>query len=90
MVCVDNVVRDFLESGFVGDRETEEEAVSLMERVGENERVEAVVVQTFRARDYDSFLMAIVRSVGRCARDYASSEEQLLILFPVLHRVNVA
>jgi predicted O-methyltransferase YrrM len=61
VIYVDNVVRELLESGFVGPKKKDKGAVSLVERVGEDGRVEAVVMQTVGAKDYDGFLMAVVK-----------------------------
>ena len=74
VVYVDNVVREMIESGIVGggilegerDGEDEkwrkkEEATDLCKKVGSDERVEGVVMQTVGAKDYDGFLMAIVK-----------------------------
>ncbi|MCJ1377784.1 hypothetical protein MMC17_000880 [Xylographa soralifera] len=61
VVYVDNVVRQLLESGVVGPEEKQEGVVDLVERVGEDGRVYAVVVQTVGAKDYDGFLMAVVK-----------------------------
>ncbi|KAI9836673.1 MAG: hypothetical protein M1819_001309 [Sarea resinae] len=61
VLYVDNVVRELLASGIVGPQKRDERAVSLVERVEEDGRVEAVVMQTVGAKDYDGFLMAIVK-----------------------------
>jgi predicted O-methyltransferase YrrM len=61
VIYVDNVVRQLLTSGIVGPEERDEGAISLVERVGRDERVEAVVMQTVGAKDYDGFLMAVVK-----------------------------
>ncbi|MCJ1398985.1 hypothetical protein MMC11_002187 [Xylographa trunciseda] len=61
VIYVDNVVRQLLESGVVGPEKREEGAEDLVERVGRDERVDAVVMQTVGAKDYDGFLMAIVK-----------------------------
>ncbi|MCJ1302414.1 hypothetical protein MMC08_005217 [Hypocenomyce scalaris] len=61
VVYVDNAVRELLESGIVGPAKRDEGAVSLVERVGADTRVEAVVMQTVGAKDYDGFLMAVVK-----------------------------
>ena len=62
VVYVDNVVRQLLESGIVGP-ETRDQAVvdDLVENVGKDPRVDAVVMQTVGAKDYDGFLMAVVK-----------------------------
>ena len=61
VVYVDNVVRQLLESGIVGPEKREEGVVDLVENVGKDGRVEAVVMQTVGAKDYDGFLMAVVK-----------------------------
>ena len=61
VVYVDNVVRWLLESGVVGPERREEGVEDLVERVGRDGRVEAVVMQTVGAKDYDGFLMAVVK-----------------------------
>jgi predicted O-methyltransferase YrrM len=61
VVYVDNVVRQLLESGIVGPEEREKGVVDLIEEVSKDKRVEAVVMQTVGAKDYDGFLMAIVK-----------------------------
>ena len=72
VVYVDNVVRALIEGGFVEgegrgvgfreDREKEgERGEGLVEKVGRDGRVEAVVMQTVGAKDYDGFLMAVVK-----------------------------
>jgi predicted O-methyltransferase YrrM len=61
VIYVDNVVRQLLTTGIVGPEERDEGAISLVERVGRDERVEAVVMQTVGAKDYDGFLMAVVK-----------------------------
>ncbi|MCJ1393926.1 hypothetical protein MMC18_006802 [Xylographa bjoerkii] len=61
VVYVDNVVRQLLESGVVGPEERDEGADDLVENVGKDGRVEAVVMQTVGAKDYDGFLMAVVK-----------------------------
>ena len=61
VVYVDNVVRQLLEIGVVGPAVKDEKVENLVERVGTDERVEAVVMQTVGAKDYDGFLMAVVK-----------------------------
>ena len=61
VVYVDNVVRQLLEIGAVGPAAKDEKVENLVERVGTDERVEAVVMQTVGAKDYDGFLMAVVK-----------------------------
>ncbi|MCJ1284486.1 hypothetical protein MMC26_003818 [Xylographa opegraphella] len=61
VVYVDNVVRHLLESGIVGPEKREEGVVDLVERVGKDARVDAVVLQTVSVKDYDGFLMAVVK-----------------------------
>ncbi|PWY78370.1 S-adenosyl-L-methionine-dependent methyltransferase [Aspergillus heteromorphus CBS 117.55] len=60
VLFVDNAVAALLDYGVVGPEERDEGFVSLVEEVGRDERVEAVVVQTVGARSYDGFLMAVV------------------------------
>ena len=61
VVYVDNVVRQLLESRIVGPKKRDEEVDDLVENVGKDWRVEAVVMQTVGAKDYDGFLMAVVK-----------------------------
>ena len=61
VVYVDNVVRQLLEIGAVGPAAKDEKVENLVQRVGKDERVEAVVMQTVGAKDYDGFLMAVVK-----------------------------
>jgi len=61
VVYVDNVVRQLLEAGVVGENPREEGVEDLVERVGKDGRVDAVVMQTVGAKDYDGFLMAVVK-----------------------------
>jgi hypothetical protein len=61
VVYVDNVVRQLLESGIVGPEKRDEGVDDLVENVGKDGRVEAVVMQTVGAKDYDGFLMAVVK-----------------------------
>ncbi|MCJ1375312.1 hypothetical protein MMC20_006547 [Loxospora ochrophaea] len=61
VVYVDNVVREMLESGIVGPEKRDEGATDLVEKVGKDSRVDAVVMQTVGAKDYDGFLMAVVK-----------------------------
>jgi predicted O-methyltransferase YrrM len=61
VIYVDNVVRELLESGIVGAEKRNEAATPLVERVGKDERVEAVVMQTVGCKSYDGFLMAVVK-----------------------------
>jgi predicted O-methyltransferase YrrM len=65
-IYVDNVVRQLLESG-VPDAEADSESrpvrgmKELVERVGKDMRVDAVVMQTVGAKSHDGFLMAVVK-----------------------------
>ncbi len=61
VVYVDNVVKQLLNIGAVGPQEKDEKVENLVERVGKDGRVEAVVMQTVGAKDYDGFLIAIVK-----------------------------
>ena len=61
MVYVDNVVRSTIKLGVVGGEKRDEGAVDVVEMVGNDMRVEAVVIQTIGAKDYDGFLMAVVK-----------------------------
>jgi predicted O-methyltransferase YrrM len=61
VVYVDNVVRQLIEIGAVGVGERDEKVENLVERVAGDGRVEAVVMQTVGAKDYDGFLMAVVK-----------------------------
>ncbi|PWY69009.1 S-adenosyl-L-methionine-dependent methyltransferase [Aspergillus sclerotioniger CBS 115572] len=61
VVFVDNVVLAMLDYGHVGPEERDESVVPLVEEVAKDERVEAVVMQTLGAKQYDGFLMAVVK-----------------------------
>lgn len=61
VVYVDNVVRQLLEIGVVGPEKRDQGVDDLVEKVGKDQRVEAVVMQTVGAKDYDGFLLAIVK-----------------------------
>jgi predicted O-methyltransferase YrrM len=64
-IYVDNVVRQLLESGVTNDGAEELEPIrgmkELVERVGKDVRVDAVVMQTVGAKSHDGFLMAVVK-----------------------------
>jgi predicted O-methyltransferase YrrM len=65
-IYVDNVVRQLLESGVTDDEaDNGSEPIrgmkELVERVGRDTRVDAVVMQTVGAKSYDGFLMAVVK-----------------------------
>ncbi len=65
-IYVDNVVRQLLDSGVaVEEAERNPEPVrgmkELVERVGKDQRVDAVVMQTVGAKTHDGFLMAVVK-----------------------------
>jgi predicted O-methyltransferase YrrM len=65
-IYVDNVVKQLLESGIPdGMEKKESEHVrgmkELVERVGKDTRVDAVVMQTVGAKSHDGFLMAVVK-----------------------------
>ncbi|KAI4121165.1 MAG: hypothetical protein LQ338_006528 [Usnochroma carphineum] len=61
VIYVDNVVRQMMESGILGAEKRDQAATDLVESVGKDERVDAVVMQTVGAKDYDGFLMAVVK-----------------------------
>lgn len=61
VIYVDNVVRMILESGIVGPETKDKSAIPLVEKVAADERVEAVTMQTVGRKDYDGFLMAVVK-----------------------------
>ena len=61
IVYVDNVVRQLLEIGAVGPAAKDDKVENLVESIGKDERVEAVVMQTVGAKDYDGFLVAVVK-----------------------------
>ena len=61
VVYVDNVVRQLLEIGAIGPAAKDEKVENLVESIGKDERVEAVVMQTVGAKDYDGFLVAVVK-----------------------------
>ena len=59
VIFVDNVVLAMLDYGQVGPEEKDESVVPLVEAVAKDQRVEAVVMQTVGAKQYDGFLMAV-------------------------------
>lgn len=61
VLYVDNVVRQLFESGLVGPQKRNDAVLPLVEKAGKDERVDAVVMQTVGSKDYDGFLMAIVK-----------------------------
>jgi predicted O-methyltransferase YrrM len=61
VIYVDNVVRQILEAGIIGPEKKDEEVMPLVEKVGQDNRVDAVVMQTVGAKSYDGFLMAVVK-----------------------------
>ena len=61
IVYVDNVVRMLLEIGAVGGGEKDDKVENLIERVAGDKRVEAVVMETVGSKNYDGFLMAVVK-----------------------------
>jgi len=61
VIYVDNVVRQLMESGIVGPEKRHEGVDDLVENVGKDGRVEAVVIQTVGAKDCDGFMMAVVK-----------------------------
>ncbi|KAJ5198621.1 uncharacterized protein N7498_007738 [Penicillium cinerascens] len=61
LVYVDNTVQNMLESGIVGTNEREKDAVDLVAKVGRDDRVDAVVMQTVGAKSHDGFLLAVVK-----------------------------
>ncbi|KAJ5556819.1 hypothetical protein N7494_000734 [Penicillium frequentans] len=61
VIYVDNAVRNMLESGIVGDAERVEKAVDVVANVGADDRVDAVVMQTVGSKNYDGFLLAVVK-----------------------------
>ncbi|KAJ5679057.1 O-methyltransferase [Penicillium macrosclerotiorum] len=60
VIYVDNAVRNMIETGIVG-KSQEVESTDLVAKVGNDSRVEAVVMQTVGAKSYDGFLMAVVK-----------------------------
>jgi predicted O-methyltransferase YrrM len=60
VIYVDNVVRVLLEIGAVGPEKRDPSIANLVEKVGADDRVDAVVMQTVGSKDYDGFLLAVV------------------------------
>ncbi|KAE8395603.1 hypothetical protein ETB97_012854 [Aspergillus alliaceus] len=60
VILIDNAVQAMLEDGIVGPEKRAEGAISLVEKVGQDSRVEAVLVQTVGVKRHDGFLMALV------------------------------
>ena len=65
-IYVDNVVKQLLQSGVTYDDERRDSGPvrgmkELVERVGKDSRVDAVVMQTVGMKSYDGFLMAVVK-----------------------------
>lgn len=61
VIYIDNAVRNMLESGIIGNVEREKNAVDVVANVGADDRVDAVVMQTVGSKNYDGFLLAIVK-----------------------------
>ena len=61
VVYVDNTVRQLLETGAVGPEKKDESVENLVEHVAADKRVDACVMQTVGNKDYDGFLLAIVK-----------------------------
>lgn len=61
VIYVDNVVRQILEAGIIGPETRDEKVTPLVEMVGQDDRVDAVVMQTVGSKSYDGFLMAVVK-----------------------------
>lgn len=61
VIYVDNTVRELLENGSVGPNEKDPNVDSLVEKVGEDDRVDATVIQTVGSKSYDGFLLAVVK-----------------------------
>lgn len=61
IIYVDNTVRELLENGSVGPNEKDPNVDSLVEKVGKDNRVDATVIQTVGSKNYDGFLMAVVK-----------------------------
>ncbi|KAE8381655.1 O-methyltransferase [Aspergillus bertholletiae] len=60
VILIDNIVQRMLEDGIVGPEKRQEGAISVVEKVGQDKRVEAALVQTVGAKSHDGFLMALV------------------------------
>jgi predicted O-methyltransferase YrrM len=60
VIYVDNAVRNLVESESFGKGDPEN-ATDLVARAGKDDRVDSVVMQTVGAKEYDGFLLAIVR-----------------------------
>ncbi|KAK5049026.1 hypothetical protein LTR84_005448 [Exophiala bonariae] len=61
IIYVDNTVRQLLESGSVGPNKKDPNVDSLVEKVGKDDRVEATVIQTVGTKNFDGFLLAVVK-----------------------------
>lgn len=60
VILIDNAVQKMLEDGIAGQGKRREDAISVVEKVGEDRRVEAVLLQTLGAKQHDGFLMALL------------------------------
>ncbi|KAF2008240.1 S-adenosyl-L-methionine-dependent methyltransferase [Aaosphaeria arxii CBS 175.79] len=61
VIYVDNAVRNLVENGMPKDGQSEEDVDNLVKQVGLDGRVDAVVLQTVGAKEYDGFLLAVVK-----------------------------
>lgn len=60
VILIDNVVQAMLGDGIVGPEKRKQGAISVVEKVGQDRRVEAALVQTLGTKSHDGFLMALV------------------------------
>lgn len=61
VIYIDNAVLNMLESGIVGDNKRDKNATDVVANVGADDRVDAVVMQTVGSKNYDGFLLAVVK-----------------------------
>ena len=58
---MDNVVRQLLEIGAVGPAENDTSVTNLVEMVGKDERVDAIVMQSVGGKNHDGYLLCLVK-----------------------------
>ncbi|TQB74569.1 hypothetical protein MPDQ_004675 [Monascus purpureus] len=61
VICVDNTVQALFYTGTMGADLRQKGIVPLIEKVGEDGRVDAVLMQTVGKKGHDGFLMAVVK-----------------------------
>ncbi|KAA8641449.1 hypothetical protein EYZ11_002257 [Aspergillus tanneri] len=60
IIIIDNAVKTMLDDGIVGSEKRQDRATDVVGNVGQDSRVEAVLMQTLGTKSHDGFLMALV------------------------------